>query len=96
MNVFPVNRMILVEPITEEEAPQESTVLLPEEYKPEAYYGAGRVLHVAEDCKLDLEEDDEIIFENSMLKEVDVRGKKSYLLLENYVLCVLEGEDEIQ
>tara|TARA_Y100001963_G_C6432071_1_gene287506 strand:- start:50 stop:340 length:291 start_codon:yes stop_codon:yes gene_type:complete len=92
MNVCPVNRMILVDPIEEEEKQPESTVLLPDDYRPTSPYGVGKVVTAAKDCKLQLSGDDKIVFENSMLQEVTVRGQKSYLLLENYVLCILEGE----
>ena len=94
MNVCPVNRMILVDPVEEEKDQQESTVLLPDDYRPVSPYGVGKVVVAAKDCKLDLNDNDKIVFENSMLQEVSVLGQKNYLLLENYVLCILEGSTD--
>ena len=53
MNVFPVNKMILVEPSEEQEV-EENKILVPEDYKPKSHYGIGFVLDTSDDCQLDV------------------------------------------
>ena len=93
MNVFPVNRMILVEPSEEQEV-EENKILVPEDYKPKSHYGTGFVLDTSDDCQLDVSPGDEIVYENSMLQEIPAYGEKHFLLKENYVLCVLKEEED--
>lgn len=93
MNFRPVNRMILIDVKSTDEE-ESSTVLLPEGFKPAEKYGFGKVQLIARDCKIDLSEGDEIIFENSMLQTVCVADEEVNLLLENYVLAVTNGEGE--
>ena len=94
MNVFPVNRMILVEPSEEQEEAENKTILVPKDYKPKSQYGIGFVLDTSDDCELDISAGDEIVYENSMLQEVPAHGESHFLLKENYVLCVLEDEED--
>ena len=93
MNVFPVNKMILIEPTPEAEEKQE-TILVPEDYKCQSLYGVGFVLDISDDCDTDVSVGDEIVYDNTMLQEVKAHGETHYLLKENYVLCVLEEEEE--
>lgn len=92
MDIFPVNKMILVE--VPEQIEEDETVLVPEGYKPKAPYGTGYVLDMSDDCCGDIEVGDEIVFENTMLQEVRAHGEDIFLLKENFVLCVLSNERE--
>ena len=87
MSVIPVNRMLLLQPIEEEE--HEASILLPEDYVAKSPFGEATVLSVADDCKVKVSGGDNIIFDNSMLQEVSLNGQTHYLLLENYVMCVV-------
>ncbi len=93
MSYKPVNRMIMLE--VEKPAEEETTVLLPEGYKPPVQYGFAKVLGTAQDCKNDFSVGDEIIFENSMLQTISVDGDEINLLLENYVLAITNVEEDI-
>ena len=88
MSVIPVNRMLLLHP-AEEDAEGEANILLPDDYKARSPYGSATVLAVASDCKVEVSGGDDIVFDNSMLQEVNVNGETHYLLLENYVMCVV-------
>jgi len=94
MNVFPVNKMILVEVSEEEPNEVSDTILVPDNYKATSQYEVGFVLDTSDDCDSDLSVGDEIVFDSSMLQEVSAHGEKHYLLKENYVLCVLEEEGD--
>ena len=87
MSYKPVNRMIVVNIHLKEEEAQ-TVVLLPEGIKPPDRYGRGTVESIASDCKIDVSEGDEIIFENSMLQAVTIGDEEVSMLLENYVLAV--------
>ena len=88
----PFNRHILLKPDVLDSA-EESTVsiLVPEEFKPKPTYMFAEVLAMAEDCKAvsSLKVGDTILYNNSMVEEVEVKGEIYYLLLENYVLCLV-------
>ena len=94
MNVFPVNKMILVEPTREPEEEKQDTILVPNDYKHQSLYGTGFVLDVSDDCDSDVSVGDEIVYDNTMLQEIRTHGETHYLLKENYVLCVLEDEED--
>jgi co-chaperonin GroES (HSP10) len=97
MKFHPRNRHLLVELIPEEEA-QQPAVLLPENYKPNTErYVPVKVIERAPDCKIDSEmypgtyvEGNIVIVESSMLNEVKYGGEVFHLILENYVLGVVE------
>ena len=95
MTLDPRNRHLLVKPIEEEEEKEEkpvSGVLLPDSYKPQqSPYVAAKVIELAPDCSINCEPDNIIIIERSMLNEVNFGEEVFYLVLENYVLGVLEG-----
>jgi len=83
----PVNRMIVVNVSLKEEETQ-TVVLLPEGVRPPDRYGSGTVESIASDCKIDVSEGDEVVFENSMLQTVTLGDEEVNMLLENYVLAV--------
>ena len=85
----PFNRFLLVEPVKEEEQ-QESFVLVPETYKPASPYTTVKVLDLADDCKINIKKDQIIVVDNSMVQQIEINKKTSFLILENYVMGVLE------
>ena len=97
MRLHPRNRHLLVELLPEEEK-QKSEVLLPDNYKPTTErYVPVRVIERAPDCSIDNEmysapfvEGNIVIVEGSMLSEVKYGGETFHLVLENYVLGIIE------
>ena len=93
MFLDPRNRHLLVglEPEKEEEK-KETGVLLPDSYKPQqSPYVATKVIELAPDCLIDCKPNDTIVVDRSMLNEMNFGDETFYLVLENYVLGVLEG-----
>ncbi len=91
MMLNPRNRHLLVIPQDEEEQEEERAVLLPENYrKPQSPYAAVSVLAVAPDVSQLLMAGDTLMVERSMLKEVPFEGETFYLVLENYILGIVE------
>ena len=90
INVF--NRHVLVE-LVEEEEEQQSLIALPQDYKKtESPYTVVRVLRISDECKLFLEQGDLVVIERRMLTEIEIKGNKNYLVLENYIYGRLEDE----
>jgi co-chaperonin GroES (HSP10) len=86
----PVNRHILVEYSPPQEN-KDSGILLPDDYKPpEQNHVLVKVLSVAEDVSIRCSADDEILIDKKMLDEISVNHSIYYLILENYVIGVIE------
>ena len=87
----PFNRHIIVQPEADEPDEETAAILLPDEYRPRPAYVVAKVVSVAEDCKAarSLKPGDRILCNNSMVEEVKIDGEAYYLLLENYVLCLV-------
>ena len=81
--------MISIDPILEDKE-EPSTVLVPDSYMPKNLYGKAHVLSCAKDCKILVGPGDQIVVDNSMIREIKVGEEIKYLILENHVLCVLE------
>ena len=93
MILSPRNRHLLVVPQECEEQQEERAVLLPESYRqPQSPYAAVSVLAVAPDVAQHLLAGDTLVVERSMLKEVPFEGETFYLVLENYILGIVERE----
>ena len=91
INVF--NRHVLVELVEEEEEEQQSLIALPQDYKKsESPYTVVKVLQISDECKLFLEQGDLIVIERRMLTEIEIKGEKNYLVLENYIYGRLDDE----
>ena len=91
INVY--NRHVLVELVEEEEEEQQSLIALPQDYKKsESPYIVVKVLQISDDCKLFLEQGDLIVIERRMLTEIEIKGEKNYLVLENYIYGRLDDE----
>ena len=91
MKVKPWNRRLLVEMVEVAEE-QASAILLPEDYKPNHeydYHIPARVLAGASDATLSLV-GKQVILQSSGIEEFKVNGEMHYLVLENYIVCVLE------
>ena len=91
----PRNRHLTVVPHFTE-AKTENGVLLPEDYNPEqTRYIEATVVDVAPDCsdhirsmRYESSEQCKILIDSSMLQQVNVKGKRIHLILENYVMGV--------
>ena len=91
INIF--NRHVLVELVDEEEEKQESLIALPQDYKKtESPYVVVKVLQISDECKLFLEQGDFIVIERRMLTEIEIKGEKNYLVLENYIYGRIDDE----
>ena len=84
----------MVEILYEQEEQEDKGFLLPENYaKPKAPYALGKIITYASDCNVSLFIGDIIIFQRSMLQEVEIKGQKIYLILENYILGSINDEN---
>tara|TARA_Y100000296_G_C4996880_1_gene168144 strand:+ start:290 stop:565 length:276 start_codon:yes stop_codon:yes gene_type:complete len=91
MILDPRNRHLLVEILPEKEEQEKSAVLLPDNYRPvKNQHVAVRLLEKAPDCKIQCSHGSVLIVENSMLNEISYNEHVFYLVLENYVLGVIE------
>ena len=98
----PVNRHLLIVPHFKGEEPNESGILLPEDYKPqEERYIVATVVDVAQDCAEPFQKlrrgtfsDKTVVVDKSMIEEVNVKDKTNHLILENYVVGLLRGLNE--
>ena len=89
----PRNRHILVLPKEEQQAEEESAVLLPENYrKPQSPYAAVSVVAAAPDVSQLLMAGDTLVVDRAMLKEVPFEGSTYHLILENYILGIMHSE----
>ena len=86
----PVNRHILVDYSPPQEN-ADSGILLPDDYKPPTEdYVVVNVLAVSEDVSIRCNTDDQIVIDKKMLQEISVNHSIYYLILENYVIGVIE------
>lgn len=88
----PVNRYIQISLASSEEDPGPGVVLLPEGYKPEeSQFQTAKVLNWAEDVRFakTLQTGSKIIFDASMLEEINVENEKISVVLDNYVVGLL-------
>jgi len=91
MILDPRNRHLLVEMIPEEDEQEKSTVLLPDNYRPATSpYVAVRLLEKAPDCSIQCSHGSVLIVEGSMLSNITYNNHTFHLVLENYVLGVIE------
>tara|TARA_B100000282_G_C31353660_1_gene318982 strand:- start:192 stop:479 length:288 start_codon:yes stop_codon:yes gene_type:complete len=91
INIY--NRHVLVELVDEEEEKQESLIALPQDYKKvESPYLVVKVLQVSDEGNLFLEQGDLVVIERRMLTEIEIKGEKNYLVLENYIYGRLDDE----
>ena len=93
MNNFkPVNRYIQIDLETRSEK-EESIVLLPENFKKrEEKYVQCVCLSSADDVRFFLKPKDELIIDRKMVEEITVNHKVFHVILDNYVLGVVQKE----
>jgi hypothetical protein len=85
----PKNRYLLVETQKQEDA--DTGVLLPEGYTlRKDKYVTATVLDTATDCKDTIAHGTQVVVDASMLEEVSVSGKTFEIVLENYVVGLLQ------
>ena len=92
----PLNRHLLVRRVEDESEKKQSEVniLLPEEYKPrQAEYAVVEVIKQAPDCTVASLESKRAIVENSMIKKIEYGSQELYIILENYVLCMVDADE---
>ena len=86
----PVNRHILVDYSPPQET-ADTGILLPDDYKaPTEDYVVVEVLAVANDVSFPCEKGYNLVIDKKMLQEIRVKHSIYYLILENYVMGVLE------
>jgi hypothetical protein len=91
-NFKPVNRYIQIDLETRSEK-EESIVLLPENFKkPEEKYVQCVCLSSADDVRFFLKPKDELIIDRKMVEEITVNHKVFHVILDNYVLGVVQKE----
>jgi hypothetical protein len=85
----PKNRYLLVETQKQEDA--DTGVLLPEGYTlRKDKYVTAIVLDTATDCKEAIAQGTQVVVDATMLEEVSVSGKTYEIVLENYVVGLLQ------
>ena len=91
MLLDPRNRHLLVEVLPEGEEKEKSAVLLPDNYRPTTSpHVAVRLLERAPDCSIQCSHGSILIVEARMLNEITYSDHTFHLVLENYVLGVIE------
>ena len=86
----PVNRHIVVDYSPPQEN-ADSGILLPDDYKPPTEdYVLVDVLAISDDVSIRCNTDDQIVIDKKMLQEITVGHSSYYLILENYVIGVIE------
>lgn len=86
----PVNRHILVD-YSPPEAKPESGILLPDDYvAPTEDYVTVDVLGWADDVVIPVHKESQVIIDKKMLEKITVEHSNYYLILENYVIGVID------
>lgn len=93
MLLKPCNRYLLVEPLEEDQI-EESSILLPDDYKQQNPFGVALVINRSEDCTVQAYEGDTVIYSVNIIENITLNGKEFFLLLENYVLGIIEENKE--
>ena len=87
----PVNRYILIDI---PQLPQESenlSILLPEDYKlPEQSHILVSTIKAAADVRFTIESGAKVVVDRSMIEEINVGGTIYNVILDNYVLGIIE------
>ena len=97
MNFRPQNRYLLVQTQAQEDA-DNTGVLLPEGYSlPKDKYVMATILDSAEDCKREAvyggalyKEGSKVVVDSSMVEAVSISGETYEIVLENYIVGLLE------
>ena len=85
------NRYMVGE-LFEREPEAENIVLLPDDYKvQESVHGVG-VVKECDSCSDGYSEGDTVVFPRHLLQEFVFNDETFYLVLENHILCSIEGD----
>ena len=91
MKINPWNRRLLVGIDQEKELDNELAILIPEDYKPTSNeHLVGTVLSVATDATQDLL-GKRVVVQPNGIEEIQIEGATHYLILENYIVAVLDS-----
>lgn len=92
MKLIPKNRNLLVR--VQEKVEEETTILLPEDYKKTDPYAVVEILDVAENCNSFTTDDigKLVIIPTHTIVSIEVDGETHSLALENLALGVVGGE----
>ena len=94
-NFTPFNRHILIELLEQEEEEKKQAFLLPDDYKKQkSPYVLCKVMNFANDCKVNITTNTNIVVQRSMIEQIEIVNKTYYLVLENYVYGSVENEVE--
>lgn len=86
--IKPWNRRLLVEMLAKEE--DTATILVPDNYKPMMdRHVTAKVVGVSDDGTAELL-NSKVVVESTGVEEIIIAGASHYLVLENYVVCVLD------
>ncbi len=86
----PVNRHILIK-MPPKAIPEESVILLPEDYKPEEQrYAEATVVRVADDVRFELREGSKIIIDQTMIEQISIGSTNYDVILDNYVVGIAD------
>lgn len=89
MKFCPKNRYLLVQ--TEKQEDADSGVLLPEGFTlSKDKYVVATVLDTASDCKERVTGGTKVVVDSTMLEEVSVSGETYEIVLENYIVGLLQ------
>ena len=97
----PVNRHLLILPHREEKKTNAGVLLRDDFKQKEDRYLIATVLDVSTDCaahfkklqRNSLTEERQIVVEKAMIEEIEIKNKIYYLVLENYILGMLNKFD---
>ena len=88
----PVNRMLLVDPVDNDEEAKKPTFYLPDDVATSNEFEIVSMVDVADDSKFaNLSHlDVHLVVEGHMLRKIEIAGCTYYLILENHVLGILQ------
>ena len=93
MEFIPRNRYLLVEEVEKEEIEEQSTILLPEDYKSvENIYKVVEIMAYSPDCTIERYRSHRAVVNKNMIEDIEIGGHKYKLILENYVFGFVEME----
>ena len=59
-------------------------------YQPKSPYVQAKVLDFAHDCKIKVRKNQIVVVDNSMIQEIEINKKTNFVVLENYVVGLVE------
>jgi co-chaperonin GroES (HSP10) len=71
---------------------QETIVLLPDDYRAQDSIHAVGTIKESDSCSTEYSEGDVVVFPRHLLQEFVFKSETSYLVLENHILCSIEGD----